>query len=79
VTGTVTISLEDFESLKKSKDKLRDYIPALKSVEDDIYTILDTVNKVADIDKVAAVYNDLDRSTIITLKSEGWRLMKRKL
>lgn len=79
MTGTVTISLEDFESLKKADDKLKEYIPALKSVEDDIYTILDTVNRISDIDKVSAAYNNLDRSTIITLKPEGWRLMKRKL
>jgi len=79
MNGTVTISITDFEKLKERSDKYNDLVPKVEEVREDIDIILKEAHVYGDMDRISKEYNSKGRKTIITLKPEGWRLMKRQL
>jgi len=79
MNGTVTISLSDFEKLKSTSDKYSDLLPKLEEVREDIDIILKETHIYGDMDRISKEYNSKGRKTIMTLKPNGWKLIKRQL
>ena len=78
MNGTVTISISDFKKMEESHKKLEELLPTLEEVRSDIDTILSEAHVYGDMEKIADSFNSRNRKTMITLKSEGWRLVKRR-
>lgn len=79
MNGTVTISLPDFEKLKTTSSKYSELLPKLEEVREDIDIILKETHIYGDMDKISKEYNSKGRKTIMTLKPDGWKLIKRQL
>ena len=78
MNGTVTISISDFKRLEEAQEKLNELLPSLEDVRADIDMILKESHVYGDMEKISKAYNEKNRKTIITLKPEGWRLIKRR-
>lgn len=78
MNGTVTISISDFKKIEEAQEKLNELLPSLEDVRTDIDMILKEAHVYGDMEKIAKAYNEKNRKTIITLKPEGWRLIKRR-
>ena len=78
MNGTVKISIADFKTLEQSKEELKELLPRLEAVRSDIDIILSEAHIYGDMDKISESYNAKKRKTMITFKSEGWRLIKRQ-
>ena len=78
MNGTVTISISDFKRLEEAQEKLNELLPALEDVKSDIDIILSESHVYGDMEKISKSYNEKSRKTMITLKPEGWRLIKRR-
>ena len=78
MNGTVTISISDFKRMEEAQEKLNELLPSLEDVRADIDMILKESHVYGDMEKISKAYNEKNRKTIITLKPEGWRLIKRR-
>jgi hypothetical protein len=78
MNGTVTISISDFKKMEEAQEKLNELLPSLEDVRADIDMILKESHVYGDMEKISKAYNEKNRKTIITLKPEGWRLIKRR-
>jgi len=78
MNGTVTISISDFKKLEAAQEKLNELLPALEDVKTDIDMILKESHLYGDMEKISKAYNEKNRKTMITLKPEGWRLIKKR-
>jgi len=78
MNGNVTISISDFKKLEGAQEKLNELLPALEDVRSDIDIILSESHLYGDMEKISKAYNSRNRKTMITLKPEGWRLIKRR-
>jgi len=76
--GTVSISISDFKRLEKAQGDLNELLPRLEEVQSDIDTILSEAHIYGDMDKISESFNSKKRKTMITLKPEGWKLIKRQ-
>jgi hypothetical protein len=78
MNGTVTISISDFKKLEEAQQKLIELFPVIEDVRSDIDVILSESHVYGDMEKISKAYNEKNRKTMITLKPEGWRLIKRR-
>jgi len=78
MNGTVSISISDFKTLEAAKEELKELLPRLEEVRSDIDVLLSEAHVYGDMDKISESYNAKKRKTMITFKSEGWRLVKRQ-
>jgi hypothetical protein len=77
VNGTVTISLADFKTLEEKAALSEKANALLVEVAADVAVILDEFERMGDMEKVANRYNEKGRNTVIKLKGDGWRLIKK--
>jgi hypothetical protein len=77
MNGTVTISLADFKTLEEKAALSEKANALLVEVAADVAVILDEFERMGDMEKVANRYNEKGRNTVIKLKGDGWRLIKK--
>ena len=77
MNGTVTISLADFKTLEEKATLSEKANALLVEVAADVAVILDEFERMGDMEKVANRYNEKGRNTVIKLKGDGWRLIKK--
>lgn len=77
MNGTVTISLVDFKTLEEKAALSEKANALLVEVAADVAVILDEFERMGDMEKVANRYNEKGRNTVIKLKGDGWRLIKK--
>ena len=77
MNGTVTISLADFKTLEEKVALSEKANALLVEVAADVAVILDEFERMGDMEKVANRYNEKGRNTVIKLKGDGWRLIKK--
>jgi hypothetical protein len=75
MNGTVTISLEDFKQLEAARAENLRLTKVFKERMKDLDTLLECI---PDMKTVAQNYNALEKDTYLTLKADGWNLVKRR-
>jgi hypothetical protein len=75
MNGTVTISLEDFKALEDARTENDRMKRVFKERMNDLDTIFECI---PDMKEVAQRYNALEKDTYLTLKADGWNLVKRQ-
>ncbi len=75
--GEVTISLEDFQKLKKTSEDGIKAIILVKELDLSIHTLLEYLSRTNDIEKIAETYNKQGHERILKIGPHGWKLAKR--
>lgn len=75
MNGTVTISLEDFKELEAARTENERMKKVFKERMNDLDIMFECI---PDMKTVAQRYNALEKDTYLTLKADGWNLLKRR-